>query len=217
MTDCPPWYSDKDEHFRPECFTSIGRVVVDACAAALKAVPQRRDISMWHRESFCRLVPLDYYAGGFRQDDPKRLCLGQDVAVDGQHALPFVLVLSEMSKLCEFMNRNLVELELKWQHTSVQDRLRRVAQIVGTSIGRFIQIHPFLNGNGRMSRILWTVLLARLGLRPQISIVRRPGPPYGEVMQAAMRGNYGPAVAVVLSGLSRAPMPPRALPTATTI
>lgn len=80
--------------------------------------------------------------------------------------------------------------------------------VLGVSVGAFVRIHPFVNGNGRTSRLLWTTLLGRFGLPPQLSVLRRPGPPYPHVMAAAMDQDYGPAVVMVLRALAQGPMPP---------
>ncbi|MGH7285112.1 MAG: Fic family protein [Polyangiaceae bacterium] len=187
-------------------------VVVRARAAAVRVVPKRGDIASWHREAFKDVVPLDYYAGSFRQHDEKRPCLGIDVGVAGVAGFSFVLVLDAMNHLCRFIETQLASLELRWTELEGEKRMQRLAQIVGVAVGRFIHVHPFINGNGRLSRLLWSVLLARLGLPAKLSVIRRPGPPYDEVMAFAMRGDYGPAVELVLRALSEGPMPPSQLP-----
>ena len=157
-------------------------------------------------------MPLDYYAGGLRQYDPKRPCLAAESGVPPHLGSPFQFVLQHTEELCEFIRLELSSVEIQWTSLSDPERVQRIATIVGVAVGRFIHVHPFLNGNGRMSRVLWTVLLARLQLPRQLSIVRRPGPPYDTVMSEAMQGNYGPAVAMVLRALNDGPRPPAALP-----
>jgi fido (protein-threonine AMPylation protein) len=209
---CPAWSDDKDEHSAPACFSAIKHVVVRACAAAQAAIPRRRDLVEWHRSSFQGLAPLDYYAGGLRQVDPRRPCLAQNVGVQPYMGSHFHHVLLDTEQLCEFIVRELSTLEVQWSGLADADRIRGIATIVGVAIGRFIHIHPFMNGNGRMSRVLWTVLLARLQLPRHLSIVKRPPPPYDQVMAEAMQGNYGPAVALVLQALNNGPVPPTKLP-----
>lgn len=211
-TTCPPWSADDDEHSSPACFTKIRGIVQRAASDAQKRVPRRGDLAAWHREAFRAVVPLDYYAGGFRQDDPRRPCLACNVAVGGAKGFDYRVVLGAVEELCGFVAQELGHLELGWQALRLDERQQRIATVVGVAIGRFVHIHPFRNGNGRISRMFWTVLLARLGLPRQLSVLRRPGPPYGNVMEAAMAGNYAPAVAMVLRALAAGPMPPPTLP-----
>ena len=210
--NCPPWSSDRDEHESPECFAGIDDVVNGACREVLQAIPGNRDFRNWHRRVFRNLVPLPYYAGGYRQHDPKRICLGVDSRVGNVPAVQHTLVVRAMDDLCQFLHQHIVNVEMQWNGLSPADRSIRIATIVGVAIGRFIQIHPFLNGNGRTSRILWAVLFARFKLPRQLSIARRPGGPYGVVMEAAMRGDPAPAIAMVARALAAGPLPPAALP-----
>jgi hypothetical protein len=116
-----------------------------------------------------------------------------------------------MDELCTRYRCELAALEFSWPELAPADQVQRVATIIGCAIGAFILIHPFLNGNGRMSRLLWRVLLYRMGLPDGVSVIRRPGPPYDAVMGEAMNGNFGPAVLMVLNAIAGAPS--RALPT----
>lgn len=209
--DCPTWTSDSDEHVSPECFQAIEAVVEDACRRVQSRCPTRGDIAQWHRAAFREVVPLDYYAGHFRQEHHEYICLGINVGVDNAPGFTFRVVVRAITQLCEYVDRELAVLEVRWSTLSPADRVQRIAMVVGVAVGRFVHIHPFINGNGRISRVLWTVLLARLGLPRQLSVLRRPGAPYGDVMQAAMRGDYGPAVAVVLQALRAGPAPPKRL------
>ena len=219
--DCPPWWEDHDEHEAPACFADMHAALDAACRAAVTAIPNRGNIAELHRLAFRRLVPLHYYAGGFRQEDPKRLCLGQNVGIKGQNGapdvsgFPFEHVLGAMHDLCKWVEREFTLLELQWLSMASDARARQLSGIIGVAIGQYVAIHPFLNGNGRTSRMLWAILLARSGLPPTFSIVKRPGPPYGDVMRAAMLGDYGPAVKVVFEAIEKGPSPTFGLPIAT--
>jgi fido (protein-threonine AMPylation protein) len=100
---------------------------------------------------------------------------------------------------------------MRWPLLSDADRVKGLAQLIGVVIARFIHIHPFLNGNGRVSRLLWAVLLWRFGLPQQVSVVRHPGGSYDSIMASAMKGDYAPAVHAVLIALMKKRVP-RTLP-----
>lgn len=199
--DCPEWL-DHDEHNSAACFRGIEAVVSRACALARTCIPNEKDIASWHREAFKSFAPLLYYAGNYRQDDPARICLGINVAVGEAPGADYSQVLREMRTLCRFMERELRQLDLSWPSLTHADRIKRLATIIGFSVGCFVKIHPFINGNGRTSRILWCALLSRMGLPPHVTVLRRPAQPYGHVMKCAMTGDYGPAVAMVFSALA---------------
>ncbi len=202
---CPKWELDASEHNSPK-FRERGRKVRARVVSECRSTcPDSASIKSWHKGLFKGFVPLDYYAGEFRQLDPKRPCLAESVGVGRQPGCPFADVLRMMSAFSLGLYREVTSLESRWSTTSKNDLMRELASIVGIAIGSFIHIHPFLNGNGRTSRLLWTGLLSRYRFSPQLSIVRRPGPPYPQVMKAAMSGDYGPAVALVLFALAKTP------------
>ena len=210
--ECPEWVN-RDEHTAPACFAQAHGVLVKACTEARQQVPGASAIRSWHDALFREVAPVRYYAGNVRQDNKRFVCLGTNVTVDGVAGAHYRTVPQLVAEFAVVLHARLSAVELNWTTLSLDEKLRRVATIVGTAVGEFIKIHPFLNGNGRTSRLLWRVLLHRLGLPGNwMSVVRRPGPPYGTVMAQAMRGNYVPAIQLVLLGLASSPPPP-ALPT----
>jgi len=99
-------------------------------------------------------------------------------------------------------NNQCVAMELRWQSMDRREKVLRTAALVARTVGILIRIHPFLNGNGRISRILWAALLHRFGLSPQARIVPRPLAPYGDVMAAAMQGDFHPLMAHIIQGMA---------------
>lgn len=215
MVDCPTW-NDEDTKHSPACYAEMQPVLVRALTKSLRQTPNRGAIRAWHRTAFGAVVPVLYYAGNFRQADARRVCLERDVAVDGVPGTPFREVLAHVLELDGWLLSEMSALDVAWPSLQPDERIHRLASTVGVAVARFVHIHPFLNGNGRMSRLLWRVLLFRMGFRkPGFSVMRRPGGSYPEAMRLAMRGQYGPAVAMVLRGLARGPLPTASLPVAT--
>lgn len=164
------------------------------------------DFEAWHREIFFPVAPSGhkYYAGSFRQVDPKRPCLANDVFVpDAQGkrhcGAPHSEVLQRMNELCLWIRTQMGTL------SSAGDQYLPIAvDTISCSVGSFIRIHPFLDGNGRTSRLLWGAILGALGLPPQFAAVIRPPPPYPEIMRAAMAGDDGPLYDAVILHLANA-------------
>jgi fido (protein-threonine AMPylation protein) len=72
-------------------------------------------------------------------------------------------VAKEVSRLCEHAELNARDLLRQADAADYEEQAMRFALKCHAD---FIKIHPFEDGNGRTSRLLLTVLLVRLGLRP---------------------------------------------------
>jgi Fic family protein len=77
---------------------------------------------------------------------------------------------------------------------------------VARAIGRFVRLHPFASGNGRVARLVANLLLARRGLPPLVLDARaRRG--YRAALNAALAGDAAPlgliAGRAVIGGLER--------------
>lgn len=200
--NCPCW---TDEHSNQVFLSSANNVALDAICSARLAIPDKITICNWHRSLFCNSVPMDYYAGNFRKRDKDFPCLAKNVCVGNNLGFHFDSVENSMTELCDWYKEKIANLKNSWDILSLTEICRNLAIIVGTAIGRFIHIHPFLNGNGRTSRLLWASLLNYFNLPPQFSVIRRPGMPYPKIMEAAMQGNYDPAIKHVFYAIVKAP------------
>jgi hypothetical protein len=98
-------------------------------------------------------------------------------------------------------------LEVTWPLLVPNDRALKLAHILAHLVGRFIQIHPFLDGNGRTSRLVWAWGLLRFGLPIQARIAPRPGFPYSVIMQSCMQGDFAPLTLHVLHHLAAVKAP----------
>lgn len=205
---CPDWEDLPQHRTAPECFAAIQQVVARACTIAQTKTPNKLAVCAWHRDAFRGIVPKDYYAGNFRQNNRLYPCLAVDVHVNYIFGTHWLEVERAMKELFSFMDTAANDIDRDRATLTPAELADRIAETVGFCIGRFIHIHPFRNGNGRTSRILWKAMLARFRLlSPNLSVIRRPTGNYGSVMAAAMVGQYGPAIAMVLNAMQAAPLP----------
>src|SRR5688500_6624444 len=81
---CPEW----EDKIPPERESEY-RAVVDGLSSAVYDIACREVITLdhirrWHHQLFTAFVPLDYYAGYFRNDNADgRICMGGTVHVAG--------------------------------------------------------------------------------------------------------------------------------------
>lgn len=204
MTSCPPWWEDKPEHLNPLVREAIRGVLTSARQQVRHSIPTWSQIRRWHEDVFRDVVPLHYYAGNNRQDDSARLCLGIDVEVGGNPGAHYRYVASLITVHEQRMHQALTELELGWASRAAQQNVEYLATVIADVVGSFIKIHPFVNGNGRVSRMLWSVLLARRGLPHVYAVIDHPDEPsYDFAMAQAMKGDNSALFLVVCRELSK--------------
>jgi fido (protein-threonine AMPylation protein) len=202
---CPNW----DEQIPVDRMAEFS-VALRAALAAVTALSRTGLLSVdviedWHRVLFERFVPLDYYAGNVRQDDANRICLGRDVEVDSIRGAHFREVIVRLHRLMDALRDSISETELNWGFLPNNERAKRVALIIAVAIGDFIRIHPFINGNGRISRLIWRWGLHRFGVPAQVRIAPRPDAPYSTLMKASMQGDDGQLALEILRHLADHP------------
>jgi len=202
MTDCPDWAEDHPEHLLLAQSETAKRVIAAACLSAEKKYPERPHVEDWHRAMFADVVPLDYYAGNCRQADADRCCLQQDVCVGDVVGSPYHRVIDDLESLLKAVKAHGTSCESSWQTSTARQLAISIAQTIGLAVGGIVQIHPFMSGNGRMSRLMWRALLHRFGMPSEAGVIARPPQPYGAIMAAAMRGNYGPLMATILKAIA---------------
>jgi len=208
---CPLWDQDIPPGQEAAFVATLQKVHKEILSEVSASVPRSRSFRNWHQKLFHAFVPLPCYAGKFRGWQGYR-CLQTNVHVGPAAGLAYQDVPQEMVNYFDQLAAEIRLLEVKWSGMSQIDRVTTVARIVGTAVGHFIRVHPFLNGNGRTSRVLWAALLHRFGLPPHVRLVPRPAEPYSSIMAAAMTGNYAPVQFYVLRALAAGAAPPSTLP-----
>jgi len=200
LRDCPNWSDDILPQHVVMFRALLASVQQKILATAAQRLVDVEDVFDWHKALFEKFVPIPCYAGRFRGDDHK--CLRQNVSIGDVQGLDWQFVTSETQRLFRLVRHDLHDLELNWQAISPRDRALRLAVLAANLVCGFIRIHPFINGNGRSSRLLWRWALHRFGVPAQVREHPRPGPPYPDVMAAAMRGDARPCVRLVLEHLA---------------
>ena len=203
VVDCPEWLDDVPVERRALHKEALAAAYQQVCSDAASTVIDVSGPRLWHHVMFRCVVPLDYYAGNFRQDDPGRVCLGLDVGVDGLPGYPFASVPSAMQRLVDDVGRSLVTIEISWRYTDDRQRALQLSLLIAHLVGVFVRIHPFLNGNGRVSRLLWAWGLLRFGVPIQCRLTPRPDMPYADIMRRAMQGDNRPLALQILRHLAR--------------
>lgn len=202
MNGCPEWSGEippaKEAGFRH----AVRRVYREVATTAAHRIVDDTVPARWHMVLFRDVVPLDYYAGNYRQDDRKRPCLGVSIEIGGVQGSLYQLVPTSMARLFDTVRSALIRTEMEWNSLTPRNRSVRVASVIAHAVGGFVRIHPFINGNGRVSRLLWAWGLLRFGVPIQCRLARRPDPPYSQVMRRVMQGDNGFLALYVLQHLT---------------
>jgi fido (protein-threonine AMPylation protein) len=168
------------------------------------------DLKTWHRKIFKDAVPVDYYAGQYRSADIVRPCLAWDVQVisgvlGSSSGFPFAQVPKAMEDLSTTFQNGCSQLSTYLTSgPSPRERNRRIVILLALSVGEFIRIHPFVNGNGRISRFLANYICHRYDLpQPFSTPNKRPElAAYEDAHALSMSGNHDSLYVFFLHALS---------------
>ena len=202
---CPTWSDEIPPGRITEFRGLIDHVHQNILVSASNSLITPYDLRSWHSSLFSPFVPLHYYAGYFRGIDRNRPCLEQNVYIpsSGATGCDYAAVQAEMDFCSKMVLDDFSKLELNWPYLTPADRVLQLAIIIGNFVGFFIKIHPFINGNGRISRLIWRGCLLRFGVAPQCCTYPRPAQPYGAIMDSAMRGDHRPIIMFILQHLNQ--------------
>jgi fido (protein-threonine AMPylation protein) len=192
--DCPPWVLSESASDVPSVAGGLIEFQKFVYKNSNKYILQHGDLKTWHERIFRESVPIPYYAGNYRADDPGRPCLRQDVQVGGLPGAPFAKVPRLMRGLSDEMRHLVVETDKYVASGPIPvNRARAVVQLAALYSGKFLRIHPFLNCNGRTSRLISNYILHRYGYpMPYYNPYPRPGVQYENAAAASMVGNFDP-------------------------
>lgn len=160
------------------------------------------DTRIAHKYIFRQFTPKGYshYAGKYRGENYEilreaRVGVGGD---DRVGELP-KLVKAKMELFDKQFLKTIDVYEAQFKANKI-DRgilLVKLAEHIGTLLVRFLTIHPYLNGNGHIGRVLVLTILGRLNIWPaKWTIDDRP--PYADAIYEHRRGNVRPLTEVLL-------------------
>ncbi len=198
---CPEWYLPETDGQLPSVTRGLAEFHGFIFNKAKSHILLHGDLKTWHGTIFRGVVPLAYYAGHYRSDDSQRPCLRRSVKVGNNPGAPFAEVPNLMRELSQEMRymTGKTDRYIGYGPTPT-DRARAAIQLAATYMGKFIRIHPFVNGNGRMARLTSNYTLHRYGYpMPFYTPYPRPGVDYEKVSEACMGGDFVPLYKYLLT------------------
>lgn len=144
----------------------------------------------WHARTMQGLrLPDPKYAGHFR--GPPHL-VGIGVRVGEHKGAPSVQVQRHLDGFITALGNMLHQLDAVVPDIEQLDLdgLQAAIEVAAWAHSQMARIHPFVNGNGRIARVLANAILMRYGLRPVLSLRPRPDDGYAAAAGAAMLGDH---------------------------
>ena len=123
-------------------------------ARAKSFIINHGNLKDWHLTIFRDVVPLSYYAGNFRCDDPARPCLAKGVTIGSYQGADYHVVSSEMDSYSSALHSYTLQTDsFMAAQPSFANKVKASLQLASWGVGRFVQVHPFLNGNVPRPRV----------------------------------------------------------------
>lgn len=206
--DCPP-FEYKDHPQRHAAITAGQKIALQRLSGP-SSLDLLADTRPLHSEIFRDLCPPDhdYFAGHYRGEDFYclkfcRVGIKEDprVGYAPEH------VLSTMGAFARLIRS---EIEATDSLFALPDSLlpagAKLTKAVASACRIFVDfltIHPYVNGNGHIARLLLTAMLRRYGLRLLgFPIEPRPGPPYLDLIRHYRNGQTEPFERFILGRLA---------------
>jgi fido (protein-threonine AMPylation protein) len=211
ITRCPDWEYNQV----PNCDRILQQRARDILIRLRTGDPRRaieaaKDTRILHRNFFYALTPpgVEYYAGHYRGE--KFLCLEHhEVGIPGDKRVGHsaYAVVDQMrafaDDLAAAVSRSDFIYSVNSRVMSEASKLYCVVEIAAAAFVYFLEIHPYVNGNGHMGRFLLITILGRQGIFPiRWPLHPRPSdPPYSDLIRLHRDGNQSPLVNFILSCL----------------
>jgi fido (protein-threonine AMPylation protein) len=149
-------------------------------------------LQQWHVRMMQGLrAPDPRYVGQFR-GPPNLVGIGVRIGEHlGTHSSnvardlqSFIIVLGNMLQQLDAVVPDVRAIDLDGQQAAVE--------VAAWAHCQWARIHPFVNGNGRIARVLANGILMRYGQRPLLRLRPRPRDRYAQAALAAMTGQHLP-------------------------
>ena len=192
---CPEWRNEQEPQDKLAAISRTAAAIYDSILRhnQRKHLLNHGHLKTWHGKLFAGVVPVPYYAGNYRSAELRHPCLNVDNEVAGVPGAPFQEVPSRMAEFSGRLESLTTDTDnFVGTQKSPEVKLKAAAQIAAFAAGTLIQIHPFLNGNGRIARFTADFFFNRYGFRMPFYVNRPPEADYPGACRAAMLGDFVP-------------------------
>lgn len=172
--DCPPWeYRDHPSSSRL-IVEKLQSVFIHLRSPRVETLGVVSDTRKLHRQLFSVLTPngYDYYAGNYRGSDFR--CLEYcSVRIQGDLRVGYRPedVAPAMNRFKEVLCSGIIGLDeafaLPNAKLSRQTKLHFLVVFVSRVFVQFLTVHPYVNGNGHIARLIVWAVLGRYGYWPK--------------------------------------------------
>lgn len=168
--------------------------------AARRVTPTLERMREWHTAMMQGLDAEDpAYVGRFR-GTPGFSALAADVQIAGILGTPYADVDTEARAFESRVQAAVAALDAMYPTPAALDDDGReaVIELAAYAHGEWVRIHPFVNGNGRTSRIWANLIMQRYGMPPVLALRPRPsGRDYAGAASACMNRDQAPLAAYI--------------------
>ena len=183
----------------PTLLANLARVDVGVHSdAVLRVVPTLQRMREWHTVMMQGLdAESPDYVGRFR-GEPGFAALAEDVEIAGVSGTHYSDVGAEVQIFESRVQAAVAALDALYPDANALDEDGRdaVIELAAYAHAEWVRIHPFINGNGRTSRIWSNLIMMRYGMPPVLSMRPRPaGRGYADAASACMSGDSAPLAA----------------------